>query len=170
MNSDICKCNIPRAIIFGKCVVVYWRLAGVVWPNYEVVSFQTQSVTITSLGSVAYYYEAIIIVTPVYPSRRLTYIRERVRLLTCTPTLPVAPLHGSIFPPGRTPSLSQHTDPTLYLYRNIRSSKMCKFADPNFILRNFQKVVIIIYVHGNSQFLNSLQWNWDNISIFFVKY
>ena len=39
-------------------VVAYQPPSGAVWPNYELVEFQSWSVTTMSLGSVAYCYEA----------------------------------------------------------------------------------------------------------------
>ena len=85
------------------------------------VEFQPRSVTTPSLVSVAYCYEALILVSPVLTFRRYTSLRCRFRLLPCLPTRPVAPPQGIIYPPGRLPSLSQHTSPASSLRGVLRS-------------------------------------------------
>ena len=73
------------------------------------------------LGSVAYFYEAIITIPPIFPCHRYISLQWRVRLLTYTPTKPVAPPHRIILPPGHPPSLYQDYDPASYLHRVLHS-------------------------------------------------
>ena len=50
--------------------VVYWPQTRTVLPNYEVVYFQPQPLNTMRLVSVAYFYEDIIPVPHIRPSRR----------------------------------------------------------------------------------------------------
>ena len=101
-NSKIQK-EVPQFIVCVCLCVCYWPPFREVCPNYEVVKFQPPFLITPDLGSVAYCNVAYLLVPPhplLLPSD----------VLSPQPSSSVKIAQGTIHPPGRHSSLSQHTE------------------------------------------------------------
>ena len=93
--------------------VCYWPPVREVCPNYEVVTFQPQILTNLDLGSVADCYTAYLLNPPHHLFLPFN-VRPGEAYKSCpnAPDINVSP-NRIICPPGRHPSLSQHTNKRL---------------------------------------------------------